>query len=37
MVAIGARSPMHTGYIEDAAEDAWERTLQFFGRHLVAA
>ena len=35
--AIGARSPMHTGYVKYAAEDAWQRTLGFFGRHLAAA
>jgi carboxymethylenebutenolidase len=34
---IGAWSPMHTGYVEPAADDAWERTLAFFGRHLAAA
>jgi carboxymethylenebutenolidase len=26
--------PMHGGYVEEAAEDAWVRTLAFFDRHL---
>jgi carboxymethylenebutenolidase len=28
--------PTHGGYVESAAEDAWRRTLTFFGRHLGA-
>jgi carboxymethylenebutenolidase len=35
--AIGSRWPMHTGYVDRAAEDAWDRTLAFFERHLAAA
>jgi carboxymethylenebutenolidase len=31
---LGARLPTHNGYNEAAAEDAWGRTLAFFGRHL---
>jgi carboxymethylenebutenolidase len=31
---IGRRLPMHGGYHEPSAEDAWARTLAFFGRHL---
>jgi carboxymethylenebutenolidase len=31
---IGSRSPMRTGYVETAAEDAWARTLAFFADHL---
>jgi carboxymethylenebutenolidase len=26
--------PTHGGYVEAAAEDAWQRTLDFFARHL---
>jgi carboxymethylenebutenolidase len=29
--------PTHGGYVEPAAEDAWARTLAFFGRHLRTA
>lgn len=29
------RLPTHGGYVEEAAEDAWRRTLAFFGRHLA--
>lgn len=32
--ALGPRLPLHTGYVESAAEDAWARTLAFFDRHL---
>jgi carboxymethylenebutenolidase len=28
------RLPTHGGYVEEAAEDAWRRTLTFFARHL---
>ena len=31
---LGARTPMHTGYVEAAAVDAWSRTLAFFADHL---
>jgi carboxymethylenebutenolidase len=31
---IGRRLPAHVGYDEPSAEDAWARTLAFFGRHL---
>jgi carboxymethylenebutenolidase len=34
---LGARLPTHNGYNEAAAEDAWRRTLEFFGRHLRTA
>lgn len=30
-------SPMHVGYAEPEAEDAWRRILDFFGRYLTAA
>jgi carboxymethylenebutenolidase len=30
-------SPMHAGYSEPDAEDAWRRILDFFGRYLTAA
>ncbi|MBA2381772.1 MAG: dienelactone hydrolase family protein, partial [Chloroflexi bacterium] len=29
------RLPTHGGYVEDAAEHAWTRTLAFFARHLA--
>ena len=29
-------SPLHPGYDAAAAEDAWQRILAFFGRHLAA-
>lgn len=32
---IGRRLPMHAGYHESSAEDAWTRMLAFFGRHLA--
>jgi carboxymethylenebutenolidase len=31
---LGPRSPLRAGYNEDAAEDAWARTLAFFARYL---
>ena len=34
LTRIGARLPSRNGYDEPAAEDAWGRTLAFFGRHL---
>jgi carboxymethylenebutenolidase len=34
MSAIERRLPTHGGFVEPAAEDAWQRTLAFFGRHL---
>jgi carboxymethylenebutenolidase len=30
-------SPMHVGYSEPEAEDAWKRILDFFGRYLTSA
>ena len=30
-------SPMHVGYSEPEAEDAWRRILDFFGRYLTSA
>jgi carboxymethylenebutenolidase len=33
---IGRVSPMHAGYVESAAEDAWRRMLDFFAVHLAA-
>jgi carboxymethylenebutenolidase len=36
LTRIGARLPTRNGYDEPAADDAWERTLAFFGRHLGA-
>jgi carboxymethylenebutenolidase len=33
---IGSVSPMHAGYVESAAEDAWRRMLDFFALHLSA-
>ena len=33
---IGARIPMHAGYVPNAADDAWRRVLAFFDRHLMA-
>jgi carboxymethylenebutenolidase len=34
MGRIERRLPTHGGYVESAAEDAWQRTLTFFARHL---
>ncbi len=34
---IGRVSPMHAGYVEAAAEDAWRRMLDFFALHLPVA
>jgi carboxymethylenebutenolidase len=34
MARIERRLPTHGGYVEPAAEDAWQRTLTFFARHL---
>jgi carboxymethylenebutenolidase len=31
---IERRLPTHGGYVESAAEDAWQRTLSFFALHL---
>jgi carboxymethylenebutenolidase len=31
---LGRLLPTRNGYDEAAAEDAWQRTLEFFGRHL---
>jgi carboxymethylenebutenolidase len=31
---LGRLTPMHAGYVESAAEDAWARTIAFFDRHL---
>jgi carboxymethylenebutenolidase len=36
LTRIGARLPTRNGYDQPAAEDAWRRTLAFFGRHLGA-
>jgi carboxymethylenebutenolidase len=36
LTRVGARLPTRNGYDEAAAEDAWQRTLAFFGRHLGA-
>lgn len=33
---LGRRLPMHAGFHEPSAEDAWRRMLAFFGRHLAA-
>jgi carboxymethylenebutenolidase len=35
MGAIGPRMPMHVGFNEAAAIDAWARVLAFFGEHLA--
>ena len=32
---LGRRLPMHVGHDPEAAEDAWQRTIAFFTRHLV--
>lgn len=32
---LGPFLPTHNGYDEDAAEDAWRRTLDFFAHHLA--
>jgi carboxymethylenebutenolidase len=37
MTAIERRLPTHGGHDPEAAEDAWMRTLAFFGRHLGAS
>jgi carboxymethylenebutenolidase len=34
MSRIERRLPTHGGHVESAAEDAWQRTLAFFARHL---
>jgi carboxymethylenebutenolidase len=34
MARIERRLPTHGGHVEAAAEDAWQRTLAFFARHL---
>jgi carboxymethylenebutenolidase len=34
MTAVERRLPTHGGYVEPAADDAWQRTLAFFGRYL---
>ncbi|MCH8815215.1 MAG: dienelactone hydrolase family protein [Chloroflexi bacterium] len=34
---LGALSPLHAGYNESAAEDAWPRMLSFFAEHLGQA
>jgi dienelactone hydrolase len=34
LAALGRRTPMHAGYDEIAAEDAWGRMLGFFAEHL---
>ena len=34
---LGRHLPMRLGHEPDAAEDAWARTIGFFGRHLAAA
>ena len=31
---VARRTPMHAGYHEASAEDAWARTIEFFVRHL---
>jgi carboxymethylenebutenolidase len=31
---LGRRLPTHVGHDPEAAEDAWRRTIAFFGRHL---
>lgn len=37
LARLGAISPLHTGYNESAAEDAWPRMLSFFADHLGEA
>jgi carboxymethylenebutenolidase len=32
---LGRRLPMHVGHDPEAAEDAWQRTIAFFTRHLA--
>ena len=32
---LGRRLPMHVGHDPKAAEDAWQRTIAFFTRHLA--
>jgi carboxymethylenebutenolidase len=34
MTRVPLPDPMHAGYDEEAAEDAWNRMLAFFGEHL---
>ena len=33
---LGRRLPMHLGHDPVAAEDAWQRRIAFFSRHLAA-
>ncbi|MCP5057654.1 MAG: dienelactone hydrolase family protein [bacterium] len=35
LTRLGAISPMHTGYDDEAARDSWRRMLGFFERHLA--
>jgi carboxymethylenebutenolidase len=35
MGTIGPRLPMHTGFAEGPAADAWQRVFTFFGEHLA--
>ena len=37
LTAIERRLPVHGGFHEASAEDAWSRTLAFFARHLGPA
>ena len=32
---LARRLPMHVGHDPEAAEDAWQRTITFFTRHLA--
>jgi dienelactone hydrolase len=32
---LGRRLPTHLGHDPAAAEDAWQRTIAFFSRHLA--